>query len=152
MQCAVYIICHNNRGDQMITDPSRYKRMSPFTTYFNITGVDWSHKTKVKPAKLRCGRRDDLRFYYTLLCVKAVNRSVCKVQIPQTGTVDLNLRRDLSIQRIMPLPTGPCSTLLSSILGLTPFTGMGGGGISCLLKNKMRRTVSYLCLLTHIFH
>jgi len=30
--------------------------------------------------------------------------------------------------------TGPCSALLSSILGLTPFTGNRGGGISCRLS------------------
>lgn len=34
-----------------------------------------------------------------------------------------------------PLPRGPCSGLLSSILGvMPPFIGMGGGGISCLLS------------------
>lgn len=56
-------------------------------------------------------------------------------QSPQSGTVDLDLGRDLSIHRIMPLPTEPCGALLSSILGLTPFTGNRGGGISCRLEN-----------------
>lgn len=33
------------------------------------------------------------------------------------------------------LPTGPWGALLSSILGLDPCTGNGGGGISCLLQD-----------------
>lgn len=60
--------------------------------------------------------------------------------------MDLDLGRDLSVHRIMPLPTGPWGALLSSILGLTPFTGKGGGGISCLLQNRQRNGVSLLCL------
>lgn len=40
----------------------------------------------------------------------------------------------LSIHRTRPLPTGPCAVPLSSVLGLAPFTGSDGGGISCLLQ------------------
>lgn len=39
----------------------------------------------------------------------------------------------------MPLPKGPCGALLSSILGLTPFTGIGGGGISLLQQTEGER-------------
>lgn len=42
----------------------------------------------------------------------------------------------LSIHRTSPLPTGPGAIPLSSILGLAPFTGNEGGGISCLLQNS----------------
>lgn len=41
-----------------------------------------------------------------------------------------------SIHRTSPLPTGPGAVPLSSILGLAPFTGNEGGGISCLLQNS----------------
>lgn len=44
----------------------------------------------------------------------------------------------LSIHRTRPLPTGPCAVPLSSILGLAPFTGNDGGGISCLLQEGRR--------------
>lgn len=39
----------------------------------------------------------------------------------------------------MALPMGPCGVVLSSILGLTPFTGKSGGGISCLLSLSLGR-------------
>lgn len=42
----------------------------------------------------------------------------------------------LSIRRTSPLPTRPGVVPLSSILGLAPFTGNEGGGISCLLQNS----------------
>lgn len=61
--------------------------------------------------------------------------SVVKATAMQNGG-RVDQRSDVDVFFLLvSLPTGPGGPLLSSILGLHPCTGSGGGGISCLLQN-----------------